>query len=94
MKDLDKTYKHGSSLIDSITAISGIIEYVEEYQLINYNDIVELDHRAYIIDIAIDKYFDKEFSSWGNINRVIMNPARRNHREVFVELIENQLNVY
>ena len=60
---LDNIHKEGSKCIDSIVVSIGIMEYVEGYQLMNYNDIVELDHRAYIIDVAIGEYFDEEFSS-------------------------------
>ena len=54
--------QNGSNLIDSVTGISGIIEYVEGCEVINYNDIMETDYRAYMIDISVQEYFKKEFS--------------------------------
>ena len=60
----------------------------------NYNDIVETDHRGYIIDVALDEYFEVEFSSWNNINKVMLNPARQSHRERFVNIVDKQLNLY
>ena len=53
-----------------------------------------MDHRGYMIDIALDEYFEIEFSSWDNINKVMLNPARHSHREKFVQILEEQLNIY
>jgi hypothetical protein len=62
MNQLDKTYKKGSRTIDSIAASSGIMNYIEGSKLVNYSEIVETDHRGYIIDVAMEEYFDIEFS--------------------------------
>ena len=94
LRELDKTYKNGSSPIDSIVALSSIMEYVVGCHLMNYNEIVKTDYWAYVIDVDIEEYFDEAFSGWDNINRVMLNPARRSHRNVFLELIEEQLDVY
>ena len=88
LRELDKTYKNRSSLINSIAALSSIIEYVVGYRLMNYNEIVETDHWAYVIDVDIKEYFDKAFSGWDNINRVMLNLARRSYKNAFVESIE------
>ena len=42
----------------------------------------------------MEEYFDVEFSQWDNINRVMLNPSKRSHRETFVEVLEEQLNIY
>ena len=55
---MNKTCKSESKPIDS----SGIIEYVEGCEVINYNDIIETYYRAYMIDINIDEYFKEEVS--------------------------------
>ena len=44
-KNLDNTYKHGSKTIDSIAVLSRIMKFAEGYKVMNYNDIVETDHR-------------------------------------------------
>ena len=62
MQQIGRTYKHGSRTIDSIAATSGIMDYIDGCKLLDYNDIVESDHRAYVIDIAIDDYFHTEIS--------------------------------
>ena len=90
----DSTYKHGSKQIDSIAATNGIMNYIEGCRLMNYNEIIESDHRAFIVDIDIEEYFKDEFSGWDNINRVMLNPARKSHRQKFKEVLEEQLEIY
>ena len=72
---LDKTYKRGSRAIDSIAASSGIMEYIEGSKLVDYSEIVESDHRGYVIDVAMEEYFEIEFSQWNTIDRVMLNPS-------------------
>ena len=94
MDQMDKTCKSGSKPIDSFAASAGILDYIEGSMLLDYNDIFETDHRGYMVDIALDEYFEMEFSSWDQINKVMLNPSRRSHREKFVVTLENQLNIY
>jgi len=91
---LDRTYKNGSKPIDSIAATCGIMDFVEGCKLLSYNEIVETDHRAYMVDVNIEEYFDENMNEWDNINHVILNPARRSHRERFVEVVEELLQIY
>ena len=44
LRELDKIYKNGSSPVDSIAALSSIMEYVIGCRLMNYNEVVEMDH--------------------------------------------------
>ena len=92
MEQMDKTCKSGSKPIDSFAASAGMLEHIEGCMLLDYNEIVETDHRGYVVDIALDEYFELEFSSWDHINKVMLNPSKRSHRERFVETLENQLN--
>ena len=70
------------------------MNYIEGSKLVNYSEIVETDHRGYIIDVAMEEYFDVEFSQWDNINHVMLNLSKQSHRETFVEVLEEQLNIY
>jgi len=70
------------------------MDYIKGFKLLGYNEIVESDHRAYMINVMIEEYFEEELSIWNNINKVMLNPAWRSHREKFLESIENQLNTY
>ena len=94
INQIGKTYKNGSKPIDSIAATSGILEFIDGCELLGYNEVVETDHRSYVIDISLEEYFNDEISEWDNINRVMLNPARRSHREKFFQELENQLNIY
>ena len=91
---VDNTYKYGSKPINSIAATNRIMNYIEGSKLMNYNDIVELDHHTYMIDADIEEYFKDEFSRQDNVNRVMLNLAKRSHREKFNEVIEDELNAY
>ena len=51
------TYIKGSKYINFITAISGLINYIDGYKLTNYNQIIESDYREYIIDLNFEQYF-------------------------------------
>ena len=54
---LDKTCKQGSKLIDSIAATAEVLDYVKGCQILDYNDIIETNHREYMVDVALDEYF-------------------------------------
>jgi len=94
MDQMDKMHKSGSKPIDSFAASAGVLEYIEGCMLLDYNDIFETDHRGYMVDVVLDEYFDLEFSSWDHINKIMLNLARRSYRKKFVEILEDQLNVY
>ena len=42
----------------------------------------------------MEEYFKVEFNNCNFINKVILNPAKWNHREYFVKPIEEQLETY
>ena len=44
-----------------------------------------MDHRSYLIDTNLEQYFDKEFLGWNKINKEMINPNKRTHREKFKE---------
>jgi len=94
LNELDKTFIHGSSAIDSVAVLEGLIEFVEGSLLVPNNEIVNTNHRAYIIDINLEDYFNEEFSYWNAINHVILDPAKRSHRIKFLVELENQLDQY
>ena len=63
-------------------------ECVKGCQLLNCNDVVESNHRACAIDVDIEECFQEDFIGWDNVNRVMLNPSKRIHRNSFVEPIE------
>ena len=94
LQQLDKTCKNRSKPINSIAATSRIMEYAEGCEVINYNNIAEIDYRAYMMDINVEEYFKEEFSAQDNINHVMLNPVKRSHRNTFEETIEEQLQLF
>ena len=52
------------------------------------NEIIITNHRAYIIDINLQEYFNKAFSRWDKIDERILNTSRRSYREWFIVEIE------
>ena len=93
-KEMDNIYKRGSRLIDIIAVSPGLIEVVEGCVLLEINNIVISDHRSYIIDLNLQRYFDKTFSEWDAINKSTLNPSRRLHREKFIEILDDQLQIF
>lgn len=94
LDEMDRTCINGNNPIDTFAVSEGLIEYVEGVKLVPHNEIVNSDHRAYIVDINIEDYFEDEFSYWNSINHVLLNPAKKSHREKFLEELEIQLDLH
>jgi len=94
LEEMDRTCINGNNPIDTFAVSEGLIEYVEGVKLVPHNEIVNSDHRAYIVDINIEEYFEDEFSYWNSINHVLLNPAKKSHREKFSEELEMQLDIH
>ena len=62
MQLIGKTCKNGSRTIDSLAATTRLMEYVEGCEWLGCNDVVESDHRSYLIEIAIEDYFNEQLS--------------------------------
>ena len=61
-QSIGKTCKNGSRTIDSLAATTGSMEHVEGCKLLGYDDVVESDHRSYLIEIAMEDYFNEQLS--------------------------------
>ena len=59
INQLDNTYKNGSKYINSITATPGVISHIEGSRLFKVNKITLINHRAYMIDINLERYFSE-----------------------------------
>ena len=44
--------------------------------------------------LSFEEYFQEQISNWDNTNEVMLNPAKRSHREKFKEKLEEQLKIY
>ena len=76
---IGKTHIYGSNLIDSIAATLGTMDYADRCKLLRYNDIIESDHQSYAVEVAIEDYFNDKLCEWDNMNKTMLNPARRSH---------------
>ena len=53
----DLIYIHGSKCIDTITTSSRVLEFVGGCRMINYCEIINIDHRGYMVDLDFKRYF-------------------------------------
>ena len=53
---------HRLQSIDSIAVTQGILEYIEECTLLSHNEIIPSNHRAYMVDINMEEYFQDYIS--------------------------------
>jgi len=56
----DLTYILGKRYIDAIIAISGILQYIDRWQLIDYNEIIIIGYWGYVFNISLEEYFDSK----------------------------------
>ena len=52
--NLDSTHIVGSRCKDSIAVSYNLIEFVEGSKLYEINEIINIDHRSYVIDLNIE----------------------------------------
>ena len=56
----DNTYIKGSKYIDTVMAITGLLEFIDRSKLIDFYKVMITDHCGYITDIALEEYFSVE----------------------------------
>ena len=81
VENLDSTHIAGSKHIDSITVSCNLIKFAEGSRLCKTNEITTIDHRSYVADLNIKKYFKTEIGSFNKINHRIIDPKKRTHRK-------------
>ena len=88
LNNIDNIHISGSWPINSIVATLFIMNCIEGCKLLDANEVLLTDYRSYLVDINLERYFETNLSPWDQINRRIVNLARRSHREISNELIE------
>ena len=68
-----------------------LLEFVEGSLLVSNKKITNTDHRACVIDVNLEEYFNEEFNRWNEIKHIILDLAKRSHRKKFLEELEHQL---
>ena len=92
VKELDHTHSRGTKCIDSIAATPNIRKHMEGSRLFETNEMTITDHRVCVVDINLEQYFQEEFSGWDKIERVVLCPSKRNHRNKFDETGDETLD--
>ena len=59
----------------------------------NYNKIIKINHRGFIIDIDAKKYFSIEPSNSNRIGCSRLGSSRKSYREKFVEYAEEAIKI-
>jgi len=54
----DKTYINSSKYIDIVLALTGLIEYIDRCRIVNFYEFLITNHQGYLIDIALEDYFN------------------------------------
>ena len=93
LNQLDNAHVRGSVPIDSIAISSRLMSHVERIKLLERNEVVTSDHRAYLLDVNVEEYFELELSFFNQINKRLLNPSRKSHRMIFCQAIEEQLDI-
>ena len=71
----------------------GMFEIVEGIDSIELNEIVNSDHREYVIDLNLEAYFDEDFNQENEREKKLLNPNKILQRKVFVDICEELLNM-
>ena len=56
-KNRDSACKHGSLAIDIVTMSTNLIEHVNGSKLINFSNIIVIDHRGFLVDVNLENLF-------------------------------------
>ena len=70
-KELDNTYTCGSKCIDIAMCTHGILEHIAGYQLTECDEITLSDHREYLTDVEIERYYKCKINTYDRPNQTI-----------------------
>ena len=60
----DHTNNRGTKCIDSIVVTPNLRKQIEGSRLFEKNEIVNTEHRSYVVDINLEEDFQEDFSEW------------------------------
>jgi len=87
----DATHKSGKSQIDAVFASTEVIDCVQGSKLIDFNEIVITDHRGFMFDVNIMRYFRKKKDDYDESQNRNLNPNNRKHRSKFKKKLEEYI---
>ena len=94
IKEMDHTHSRGTKCIGSFAETCNVRKHIEGCSIYQTNEIINTDHRSHAIDVNLEDYFLEEFSEWDKIERGVMDPNKRTHREKFNELMNEALDSF
>jgi len=80
---LDHIYREETKYIDVIPISENLSEYLEKSKLFEIHEIVNTDYRGHIIDMNLEEFFKKKFSTWDRIDKKVLDLNKRLHWELF-----------
>jgi len=87
----DATHARGQCQIDAIFASKGVLNCIKGSRIMDFNEVIITDHRGFMIDININKYFKKRYSRYDEIQSRTLNPNNRVHRTKFKKKLDQYL---
>ena len=90
-RDRDNTYKIGSKQIDAVMSIPDLLDSIQGSKLVDFNKVVNSDHRGFIIDVDFNEYFSVDSSEYDNSNNVRLDSTKRSHKKKFKDKIEEYI---
>jgi len=75
----DSTYKKGKNMINFVAASTTIIEYIDGSLITNYNKILIIDHRRFIIDVQLEEYLIIEGNTVDELDTRKLNLWKMSH---------------
>jgi len=88
----DKTYEKGTKQIDAVLATEGLLNIIRGSKLVDYKEIINSDHRGFIVNIDINDYFSIAPSDYDYVDNVILDPTKRSHRENFMQRLNEYID--
>ena len=78
----EATHQHGSECIDHVLATDRKLRNVKGRELVEYSEIVELDHRGCLTDVDFAECFSENFVEDEDRAERKLNPNRKSHRKI------------
>ena len=79
----DEALEHRMKCTCCVLVSEGTMRIVEVIKLTECNEIVDSDHRGYLIDLSLEALFEEEFNSKQEIELRSLNLNERTHRKEF-----------
>ena len=84
----DNTHIKGQKQIDAVIDAPKLLEVIHESKLINYKEIIDTDHKGFLIDIGMQEYFDIKHSEYEHADNATLNLTKQSHRNKHQEKLE------